>query len=98
MRGRFLGEDTKISQPTGGGSSKDTVANLRRLEKEVDFLFPPGDSSGSRTSVCDMPVSVKKHPSGKQITLEYRRSEHQVLGWRAVSAAGLHDKGLRKRN
>ena len=39
------------------------------------------------------PVSVKKHSSGKSCTLEYQLSEHQIRGWRAVSAAGLQGNG-----
>ena len=39
-----------------------------------------------------IPVSVKKHSSGEEDTLE-----NQISGWRAVSATGLRGKGLRKR-
>ena len=38
----------------------------------------------------------KKHSSGEEYTLTYLLSDHQIRGWRAVSAAGLHGKGLRK--
>lgn len=44
-----------------------------------------------------MPVSVKKHSSGEENPLEERLSEHQIKGWRAVFAAGLHDQGSRER-
>ena len=39
-----------------------------------------------------------KHLSGEECTLKCWLSEHEIMGWRAVSAAGLEGKGLRKRN
>ena len=45
------------------------------------------------TGVCE-----QKHSSGEEHGCENKCSEHQIRGWIAVSAAGLHSKGLRKRS
>ena len=49
--------------------------------------------------VCEKnnPLEKNTHWLEKN-TLEYQPSEHQIGGWRAVSAAGLQGKGLRKRS
>ena len=44
-----------------------------------------------------LPASVKKHSSKVETHWECQLEKHQIRGWRAVSAAGLHGKGLRKR-
>ena len=45
-----------------------------------------------------IPVSLKKHSFGEESPRENRLSEHQIRGWRAVSAAELHGKASPKRN
>ena len=47
--------------------------------------------------VCDSGVCEQKHSFGEDHPLEDRLSEHQIRGWRAVFAGGLHDQGSRKR-
>ena len=50
------------------------------------------------TSVSEILVAVKKHSSGEEDMWEHQVSNHQIGGWRAASAAGLQDKGSRKRS
>ena len=50
------------------------------------------------SSVLTIPVPVKKHSSGEEDPWEDTSTEHQIRGWRAVSAAGLRGKGLPRNN
>ena len=47
----------------------------------------------STTGVCE-----KTHTSREEGPWKVKLSEHQIGGWRAVSAAGLKGKGCEKRN
>ena len=57
-------------------------AAVRGARRDVSFM-----SYAMRVMI---PVSMKKHSSGKDRPWEEKPSEHQIRGWRAVSAAGLH--------
>ena len=43
-----------------------------------------------------MAASVEKDSSGEEYPWADRLDEHNIRGWRAVSAAGSQGKGLRK--
>ena len=45
-----------------------------------------------------LPVSVKKTFLQRITQVGSELSEHQIRGWRAVSAAGFHGQGSHKRN
>ena len=45
-----------------------------------------------------LPVSVKKHSSGEEHLWEEQLSEHQIIGRREVSPAGLQGKGSHRRS
>ena len=45
-----------------------------------------------------LPVSAKKHSSGKEDPWKDKPSECQIRGWRAVSASGLQGKGSPERS
>ena len=45
-----------------------------------------------------IPVSVKNHSSEAEYGWTNELSKHQIMGWRAVSAAGLQGKGWHKRS
>ncbi len=62
------------------------------------FIYVCNKTTHTYTQQYHNPGVREKTTSGEEITLEYWLSEHQIRGWRAVSAAGLQGKGLHKRS